>query len=185
MTLKETIQKRFGDDILRRSALNLPDGAEIIEEFMKRRPINVALEIGTFRGVTSAWMSQFCEKLVTIDLKDGQYEDYKNKFEWANTPARHEIWKELRIKNIRFFGLKSDYEKKCLIELCDFDFAFIDGDHSFEGVAYDFKLVKKCGRVLFHDYDKAPGKDCPVRDFIKTIYSGRMEYTKDFAYWVA
>ncbi len=37
------------------------------------------------------------------------------------------------------------------------DFIFVDGDHSYEGVAIDsdnvFKTVSKSGVVLFHDFD--------------------------------
>jgi hypothetical protein len=76
-------------------------------------------------------------------------------------------------------------DKKRILDNIDFDFVFIDGDHSFKGVRYDFELVKKCGRVLFHDYDRAPGKDAPVRDFIDTIKEGKMRTTKDYAYWEA
>ena len=177
------ITDKFGPQILKRSALNLPNGAEDMKKFMTKKPINIAVEIGTFRGITSAWMSQFCDKLYTIDLLDGQYEDYKERIGWARTPAREEIWWFLGIDNIIPKAIKDNEEKKELLESIKYDFAFIDGDHSYEGVKLDFNLVKGCKRVLFHDYDKAPGKACPVRDFIHTIKDGNIETTKDFAYW--
>ena len=180
--VKKIINK-FGKDILKRSALNLPNGAEDIKYFMKKKSICLALEIGTFRGITSAWMSQFCDQLITVDLLNGQFEDYKSKFEWANTSSREEIWNYLGIKNITYRPLEDNQQKVVLSSVLDYDFAFIDGDHSYEGVKFDFDLVKKCGRVLFHDYDKAKGKDCPVRDFINSITYGNIETRTDFAYW--
>jgi hypothetical protein len=64
-----------------------------------------------------------------------------------------------------------------------FDFAFIDGDHTFEGVKNDFSLVSKCGRVLFHDYDTPKGSVNPVRKFIDTLDKNKIEARKDFALW--
>lgn len=184
--MKTKIIEKYGEDIFRRSAINLPGGAEFLKYFMTAAPIKNAVEIGTFRGVTSAVMSQYCNRVYTIDLKHGQYEKIRNNVEWADTPARAELWRGLDIKNIYFFPVSGNGEKRALInDLDSFDFAFIDGDHSYEGVAYDFELVKRCGRVLFHDYDQAPGKKCPVRDFIKSIDYGNLETTKDYAYWTA
>jgi predicted O-methyltransferase YrrM len=175
----------FGTDILRRSALNLPNGAEEIKRFMCKKPIHRAVEIGTFRGITSALMSQYCNQLVTIDLKSGQYEKQQGKIDWNDTPLRHDIWDALEINNISLMLINNNTDKQEIINNLQFDFAFIDGDHSYEGVKADFQMVKHCGRVLFHDYDKAEGKDCPVRDFIHTIKTGTFEYTTDFAYWEA
>jgi hypothetical protein len=185
MVMKQKIIDLFGTDILRRSALNLPDGEETIIKFMLKKPIHRAVEIGTFRGITSAVMSQCCYELITIDLRYGQYEDYKDKFEYCNTPYRTEVWEKLGIENIVSIQINDNTDKQNVINNNIFDFAFIDGDHSYEGVRDDFEMVKHCGRVLFHDYDKAEGKECPVRDFIHTIKDGKIETTKDFAYWEA
>lgn len=187
--IADALTLKYGRKVLMRSALNLENGEEDLMKFLTKKPINVAVEIGTFRGVSSIVISRFCKKLYTLDLKYGQFQDYKRKFDWADTPARQELWDDLEINNISLIELDDNNHKKQIINQISnpdyFDFAFIDGDHSYEGVKYDFELVKHCGRVLFHDYDKAEGKDCPVRDFIGTIKTGKFEYTKDFAYWEA
>lgn len=181
--IKQKIVELYGTDILKRSALNLLDGEECIRKFMLKQRIHRAIEIGTFRGITSAVMSQYCYELITIDLRYGQYEDYKKKFDWCDTPYRQEVWDELGIDNIIQIQINDNVDKQDIINNTIFDFCFIDGDHSYEGVRDDFEMVKHCGRVLFHDYDKAEGKACPVRDFINTIDYGKLETTKDYAYW--
>ena len=176
------ITKKYSKKILQRSALNLKAGDSDMQYFMTKAPINNALEIGTFRGITSAFMSQYCKHLYTIDLAHGQIQKIKGTVDWADTEMRHDVWKYLGINNIDFIPVDNDVHKKEVVNNLDFDFAFIDGDHSYKGVKYDFEMVKKCGRVLFHDYDDN-GKKCPVRDFIKSINYGNIETTKDYAYW--
>ena len=56
--MKAKIKQMFGEDILKRSAVNLPNGVRHINKFMKKKPIKAAIEIGTFRGVTSCIMSK-------------------------------------------------------------------------------------------------------------------------------
>jgi hypothetical protein len=33
----------------------------------------------------------------------------------------------------------------------DYNFAFIDGEHSYEAAKHDYGLVSFCNRILFHD----------------------------------
>jgi predicted O-methyltransferase YrrM len=181
--VKKKLTKKYGKDILKRSAINLKNGAEDIKYFMRKNNIKTAIEIGTFRGVTSIEMSKHCDKLITIDLKNGQIEDYKKKFEWADTPYRQEIWDYCKVDNIELVTIESEQDKIEFLKNTEFDFIFIDGLHTFEAVKNDFELSKKCGRVLFHDYDRAPNKEAPVRDFIDTLDQSKLETTKDFAYW--
>jgi len=66
-------------------------------------------------------------------------------------------------------------------EFCDDNvdyFAFIDGEHN-DNVREDFKLVKKCGRVLFHD---AAPEFRFVHKFIKELGLQRIG---NIAYWEA
>jgi hypothetical protein len=168
---------------MKRSALNLEDGEKHLKHFMTLKPIKTAIEIGTFRGLTSAVMSQYCDKLITIDLAEGLIEDYSQRFDWAKTPKRQELWQKLGITNIELMLVTDNEVKKQILNGIDYDFVFIDGDHTFEGAKFDFELTKRCGRVLFHDYDRCPGKEAPVRDFIDTIKEGKMQTTKDYAYW--
>lgn len=111
-----------------------------ISEIHKKKPINNILEIGTYQGMSSCWFSTFCKHIDTIDIDDHK--------------IKYKLWDAMNIRNkIDFHLIKSDAGKKELINSLDFDFAFVDGDHE-EGVNLDFELVRKCGRVLFHDYNK-------------------------------
>jgi predicted O-methyltransferase YrrM len=60
-----------------------------------------------------------------------------------------------------------------------FDFAFIDGDHSYDAVAADFEMVKRCGAVLFHDY--VPGNE--VARFIDELPQDQVSRMDMFGFW--
>ena len=178
--MKNKIIDKYGSGILTRSALNLKDGYEDLVYFLSKRKIKTAVEIGTFRGLTSCVISQYCDNLITIDIENGLVENYETRQLVKKYPRRKAIWKELDITNIRQVIINNNQEKADLLKDIEYDFVFIDGDHSYEGVKYDYELVKECNQILFHDYDRREGKSSPVRDFIDTLEI--TEHTKDFAY---
>ena len=49
--------------------------------------------------------------------------------------------------------IKDRFDTAKVLKEVDYDFAFIDARHEVEEVKKDFRLVMKCGRVLFHDVD--------------------------------
>lgn len=156
MTMKQRIVEAYDQHILRRSVLSIREaGEDVFAEAMRPRPKH-ALEIGTYRGVGAAVMSQFADKVTTLDLKHGRMEQL------GETWDRHAFWERLGITNVELRLLNSADEIGAVVGALDFDFAFIDGAHDAASVARDFGLVKRCGRVLFHDYDHRgiPDKDC-------------------------
>ena len=170
----------YGEKLLRKSALNIRDGAGAFEKFMSGRGIKCALEIGTYRGVSAAAMALFAEKVVTIDLHQGKLELAKERWD------RKAFWQALGVaENIDLRLVKDDEHKKRLVQGIEFDFAFIDGDHG-PSVKNDFALVRRCGRVLFHDYDRRgkPGQDC-VCDFVDSLPRSQLEVHDIFALWTA
>ena len=143
------------NDLIKASAM---PSLKASKDFFKSLNINVAVEIGTFWGITTAHIAQFANKVHTFDILDHS--------------EKYRVWHEIGVSNKIFFHLiKSrdiidnvfkDFEGrhtltgkeeniKLIIDNLNFDFAFIDGDHYYENVKADFELVKKCGRVLFHD----------------------------------
>ncbi len=64
--------------------MNIRDGAGVIERLLRRGKYRHVLEIGTYRGFTAAFMSQFCERVTTIDLKYGRMERYNEAFDREN-----------------------------------------------------------------------------------------------------
>lgn len=162
--MKAKIERKFGLGMLRKSALRLPGGEEALREALEGKGYRTVLEIGTFIGCTAAAMSQYCKRVVTIDLVRGKLEQDGSRFD------RMAFWKELGISNIEFKAVKDDVEKASVIAGLAFDFAFIDGAHDAAGVRKDFALVKRCGTVLFHDYDPSgrPGKQ-HVFEFVNAL----------------
>jgi predicted O-methyltransferase YrrM len=135
------------------------------------------LEIGTYRGCAAAEMAQYCEKVITIDLKHGKLEQMGEAFD------RKAFWDSLGVRNIELRLVASDAKKAKVIRDLEFDFAFIDGAHD-HTVADDFALVKRCGRVLFHDYDTrgVVGQD-HVFDFVNTLPKEQIQVLDIFALW--
>lgn len=144
---KQRVEEYGGQGLFRRSALNIRDGAGVFEQVLGSGLYRSALEIGTYRGITAAYMAQFCEQVITIDLEHGRKEHLGDSFD------RYALWETLGIHNIELCLVKSNKDKAALIRVLDFDFAFIDGDHSQRGVTEDFEMVRRCGTVLMHDYD--------------------------------
>jgi len=98
----------------------------------------VCLEIGTFHGITAVLLSQFFERVVCVSIDEMPV-------------MKREIVDYLGIKNIAFYDAKDNAEKARFVHALDFDFCYQDGDHTHDTYT-DFELVKRCGRVLFHEY---------------------------------
>jgi hypothetical protein len=98
------------------------------------------LEIGTFHGITAVVLSQFFERVICVSIDDPNAKLLK-----------HQIVKFLGITNISFYDAKTNAEKAAFVNAADFDFCYQDGDHT-NDTPSDFALVKRCGRVLFHEY---------------------------------
>lgn len=178
-TIREKIVALHGARVLKRSALSIRGGAHVFERVLSGKGFHTALEIGTYRGVSAAEMSQYCEQVVTIDLVNGKLEQAGEDFD------RQAFWNSLDCKNISLHLVRNDAKKNLLVKNLAFDFAFIDGAHD-EGVAKDFDLVKRCGRVLFHDYDRRGQieKD-HVFNFVNTLPKEQIQVMDIFAYWKA
>ena len=163
--------------MLKRSALRLPGGEETLARALAGKGYRHALEIGTYRGCSTAAIAQYVERVTTIDLLHG-YVERDGGFD------RLAFWESLGLRNIAFVQVTDDAEKALAVSALDFDFAFIDGGHDAESVRRDFEMVKRCGRVLFHDYDASgrPGRH-HVYDFVNELPADEVEIMGDFALW--
>jgi predicted O-methyltransferase YrrM len=178
-SMRERIVRLYDQHMLKRSALSIRGGAGVLERVLNGKGYRTALEIGTYRGVAAAEMSQYVEHVVTIDLRYGRMEQL------GETLDRHEFWYRLGVSNVDLILVHDDAEKKRIVDSIQFDFAFIDGAHDAR-VADDFALVKRCGHVLFHDYDRRgkPEKDC-VCDFVDSLPKEQVQVMDIFALWTA
>ena len=135
-------------------------------KFLTDLKINIAVEIGTAWGISTAHIAQYCNKIYTFDIQ--------------TYPLRKVIWDTLNVSDKIIYNLvkgRSDTEK--ILRKVDYDFAFIDGRHEVEEVRKDFRLVRKCGRVLFHDVDLERYPD--NHRFLMKI-GGKMIYN-NLGYW--
>lgn len=132
---------------------------EKFRNFFHKIEIDTIVEIGTYRGISTAYISQFANKVYAFDIVD--------------YPEKYKVWYDLKVSHKIFFNVvKSRYEDniaknfegkfpkdkrainiESVLDEINFDFAFIDGEHTYKDVKADFELVKRCGRVLFHDVD--------------------------------
>lgn len=178
--MRARIMALHGGSVLKRSALSIRGGAHVFEQLLSGKGYATALEIGTYRGVAAAEMSQYVERVVTIDLKQGKLENSGENFD------RLSFWASLDLKGrVDLFLANDNEDKRNFVETLSFDFAFIDGAHD-QTVKDDFEMVKHCGRVLFHDYDRrgTPEKDY-VYDFVNTLPKEQVQVIDIFAYWTA
>lgn len=171
--LEAKVSKFATAEFFKKCALSIEDGASVIEAVLGSGSYRNVLEIGTYRGITAAFMAGFVKHVTTIDLKQGKMERE------AFTTDRVKMWNELGVPNISLKLVESNEEKEGVVSRLAFDLAFIDGDHTYAGVATDFAMVKHCGAVLFHDY--SPGND--VYRFVRTLPSDQVQVMGIFAFW--
>ena len=176
----EKLRKEFGERQLRGTAItirNSKDG-ELSEErisveerfrsILKSIPYNTCIEIGTWRGSSTPLLAHYAKKsVVAIDI--------------YNYPEPHMVWPYFGVKDkIKHVICKSNEEKANIIRRTNFEFAFLDGLHSYEGVKFDFECVKKCGVVLFHDYEIMDG----VTYFVNELDPKEVRILEPFAIWI-
>lgn len=131
------ILKKFGKRAFGRSSACME-----FEDFLRRIAVTgkTCLEIGTFHGVTAALLAQHFGQVLCVTIDEP-----------ATRSLRDQIIEHLGVTNVRFFDVANNEMKAELIGRLDFDFCYQDGDHTNDTLT-DFDLVKKCGRVLFHEY---------------------------------
>ena len=100
----------------------------------------VALEIGTYHGITALLLAERFDKVISVSVDD----------EDPGRLLKRELAEFTGTKNIEFYDAKDNREKGEIVRALSFDFAYSDGDHMRDTIA-DWKLVNRCGRVLFHE----------------------------------
>jgi len=168
------------NNIYLRSAI----GCKEFRDFFETIEIDTIMEIGTYRGLGAAYMAHFANKVYTFDVVDYP-EKYKAWYELGvSNKINFYLIKFRDVKNGVFKNIVGTYELtmkevdiKPIIDNIEFDFAFIDGNHTYEDVKADFELVKRCGRVLFHDVSS---RFEGVRKFIKEL---GVKITGNIGYW--
>lgn len=99
-----------------------------------------ALEIGTYHGITALLLAERFNRVISVSVDD----------EDPGRLLKRELAAFAGITNIEFHDAKDNAEKVDIVNRLAFDFAYSDGDHTHD-TELDFGLVKRCGRVLFHE----------------------------------
>lgn len=143
-----SIFDQFGADAFRRSSLF--DG---LAAFLAKVKLGGkrCVEIGTFNGITALVLARHFEEVVSIDI-------------FPHT-LKHAVLKASGVKNVRFIDVKNNEEKAAILKDMEFDAAYVDGDHVKDTVT-DFELVRKCGRVVFHEYWQ---QQAPVWNLVNSL----------------
>lgn len=139
----------------------------LISELIKAYKIESMLEIGFGRGY-----STFCAAKTFDELGiDGKIVTVDPAFDENHLKSLQSVFPAKWFSYITFVKGTSTQALPQIKE--DFDFVYIDGDHSYEGTKYDWDMTKnkwkKC--ILFDDYHM-PSKNDPgiqCRDLIDSI----------------
>lgn len=135
------------------------------------------LEIGIGKGGTSWALSKLdgLDRIIGVDLPNGPWgggpEPLSLKYVSDNSQADYNL--------ILGNSMNSECLDKVkeLLGFDDFDFLFIDGDHSYAGVKTDFltysPLVRKGGLIGFHDIcEHSKESGCEVKKFWDELKAG-------------
>lgn len=139
-----------------------------LRELFNRIKPERAVEIGTWRGVTTALLAHYSKFVLAVDLHYQEEALY--------------LWKHFGVFNkIHFVQVENDIAKQQLLERTDFDFAFIDAEHTYDAAKLDFGCVGKCGKVLFHDYGMS--RFTGITQFVDELPNEEVSKQPPFAYW--
>ena len=134
-------------------------------------PVDSMIEIGTYNGISTLVFASIANIVHTFDIA------YRNnEYLWGFFP-------ELRKKISCCIAPQEIIDDTItrilsyITKYYNFNFAFIDGRHTYENAKHDFSLVKFCKRVLFHDADMEW-----IASLVKEI-GGKIFNGTKFAYW--
>jgi hypothetical protein len=162
------VYNKFGIAAFRRSSV-----LEGFEAFLKSNRFigTTCVEIGSFNGLTAFVLSRRFTRVVSVDIVDRD--------------IKHQIKKFLGCDNVHFHTLSShspSQHKANILRDLEFDAAYVDGNHK-DDTEFDFGLVQRCGRVLFHEYwEPQPAVKNLVDELAK---SGRVVTQGKLALWTA
>lgn len=165
--LLNRVLKQFGPIAFKRCSIMME-----FEHFLRAIGASgrTCLEIGTFNGISAVLLSQYFERVVCVSVDDS-----------PKTLLKNEIIEFLGIKNVRFFDVRTEDEKREIVRQFEFDFAYLDGNHQRDTLT-DFEMTRHCGRILFHEY-------WPLQPSVWNLVNGlppsevRRAQFDCFAYW--
>lgn len=129
------------------------EGAVLFDEVTRLPENSIIVEIGCYVGRSTHLMATAAKlknsRIITIDPFIDAFDG------WDGTDAKKYFTRDVLSKfdNVELIEGRSE---DVVYRIPDFDFMFIDGDHSYEGVKKDcdnyFPKLKSGHNVSFHDY---------------------------------
>lgn len=126
------------------------------------------VEIGTNTGVSSIVMALALKE----NNIDGKIYTFDISREWLDI-----AWKQIKEMNLGMYinGWLGDSTNAKNLNIREYDLAFIDGDHTYEGVKKDFDNLKhKAKYILFHDTQSCEG----VTKFINELEGEKISFKR-------
>lgn len=137
----------------------------------------VGLEIGTCRAESTAFLLDKCPNIIKLYTID----PYKAYDDWNGEITQDVLNKFMKVakKNLKQYGdrvqmireTSSDAAEKIktITDKAEFDFIFVDGDHSYDATYSDcekyYPLLKKGGLFCGHDYSSIEAVNKAVNTF--------------------
>ena len=165
------LRAEFGEDVLSSSAAVAGGPQVVARQFERVAALHPAavVEIGTRHGIMAAVLARFAERVITLDVDA--------------SPLVRDVLACAGVRNVVPVVVDGNAAKGLLLDSLRFDLAFVDGDHRYEGVAFDFAHVRHGGRVLLHDYGDPRYEG--VTRFVDELVDGVVERDAPFAWWQA
>ena len=153
------------DIVFRSSSVEKTDKFKILMEKLNPKTI---IEIGTYKGLSTAVLASIAEKVYTFDI------EYQ--------PITKEIWRLLDVnEKIEYRIIEDISEIKIYLENIKFDFAFMDAEHQ------DYEFIRRLFNMLFEAGIKRILVDGAEERFLPTLRLVSEENMKrlnqDQAYW--
>jgi len=157
---------------------NIPDYSRVIHSLIVFTERKTIVEIGVQHGFTTYMLCEAAKQtggqVYAIDKKVYEINEHRHN-------AEHNL-KQWGCQNVKFIqadtqdkGFKQDFTE----HMEEIDLAFIDGDHSYNGLKNDFDLVypklTKDGIIIFHDTLQIDG----CREFLLDLHTKYNDGTFD------
>ena len=158
---------------------------EMLWRMVKDRNPKRILEIGAFYGGTLWHWAQLpgLETLVSVDLPVPE----SNKQHWKAVWEARATWKDFT-SHLDFHDLIGPSNDWFIRDAAEkqgpYDFIFIDGDHSYEGVKHDFAsylpMLARHGCIAFHDTIRHEPGVIRFAEELKDLYPFAQYFSPDW-----